>query len=223
MKRRTLAVGVIAAACVALIGLVAAVTIQRAYDSNLSAERSKLTSTAQVTAELIAEKMHEVGDLEAATLKQPAFAAALGSGDAGTYDLVRLQSLLGQLDSLRPEFQYAWVTDGQGILRAISPAQPALVGGNFSYRDWYAGAMRTGKTYVSSAYVSSVSGAPLLVAVATPVRAAPRGNTPGFVTGILTVGYRIGSVQTFADQFAALEHIDIVLTDQNGFLMARKG
>lgn len=223
MKRRTLAVGFIAAACLTLIGLVAAGLIQTAYSSNLSAEQSKLSSTAEVTAELIADRMNEVGDLEQATVKQPAFVAALGSGAPQTYSTGTLQPMLDQLESLRPEFQFAAVADSEGVLRAIAPADPSLVGVNFSYRDWYAGAMRTGATYVSSTYVSAVAGAPLLVAVATPIHAAPRGGAPGLVTGILVVGYRIGSVQTFADRLAALEQIDIVLTDQNGFLMARKG
>ena len=51
-------------AALAVIGVLSAVTIQRTYDSNLAADRSKLAATAQVTAELISQQMTSVEDIE---------------------------------------------------------------------------------------------------------------------------------------------------------------
>ena len=219
MKARTIAVGLVAALCLAIIGVVAIVGIQGAYNRDLTSERSKLSAAAQVTAAFVAEEMNGVGELEQLTVKRAGFLAELGSGQPSQYRLADLELDLRQLLALEPQFQFALISDGGGTLRAIVPADPSIVGQNFAYRDWYVGAIRTGTTYVSNAYVSAVMGAPLLVAIATPVYAPHPIGTHGAVIGILTVGYKIGSVQTFVAHLSSLQQIGLQLADEQGTLM----
>ena len=219
MKAKTIGVGLMAALCLGVIGVVAVLGIQGAYSANLTSERSKLTATAQVTAAFVAREMAGVVALEQLTVKAPGFVAALGTGAAGHYQLGVIQVALDQLATLEPDFQFASIADADGTLWAISPKDPSLVGENFAYRDWYVGIMRTGKTYVSNAYVSAVAGAPLLVGVAAPIYAANPTGQRGALLGILLVGYKIGSVQAFTSHLSSMQQIGLQLADQQGTLM----
>jgi len=219
MKGKTIAVGLMAALCLGVIGAVAIAGIQGAYSANLTSERSKLSATAQVTAAFLAQKMDGIGKLEQLAVKRAEFVAALGQGVPSPSGLLALQGDLQQLGSLEPDFNFASLSDSLGTLRAIWPANPSLVGQNFAYRDWYAGVMSTGTTYVSNVYVSAVSGAPLIVGIGTPVFAARQGAQPEKMIGILLIGYKIGSLRTFAAQLSSLQQIGLQLADQQGTLM----
>lgn len=221
--------GAVSIVALLLIGGFAALAIQTSYNSDLSTEASKLSSTAAVTSELVAREMRSVEVIDQATVERKSFVTAFGPGVAGQIDAAGLQGVLDQVRALRPEFQFAAVSDAAGATLGVSPANPAVMGKNFSYRDWYRGVTRSAKPYVSSAYVSAVKGAPLVVAVATPVRAmtpsdvAGRGLPSGAVIGTFFIGYKIGSIQAFADHIASVEQVDLELTDQAGVLMAREG
>jgi diguanylate cyclase (GGDEF)-like protein len=227
VRRRTSTVAATTVAALAVIGVLSAVTIQRTYESNLAADRSKLTATAQVTSELISLQMTSVEDIERASLQRSGFISAIGSGNPGNVATAELQVILNQIQALRPEFQFVAVADAQGANRAMSPLDPAVVGRDFSFRDWYRGVIRTGGVYTSTAYVSATPGAPLVVAVASPirVRASPTetGLPTGPVIGVLYIGYKIGSLQAVADRVAALQFIDLQVTDQAGVVMTREG
>jgi len=221
--------GAVSIVALLLIGGFAALAIQTSYNSDVSTEASKLSSTAAVTSELVAREMRSVEVIDQATVERKSFVTAFGPGVAGQIDAAGLQGVLDQVRALRPEFQFAAVSDAAGATLGVSPANPAVMGKNFSYRDWYRGVTRSAKPYVSSAYVSAVKGAPLVVAVATPVRAmtpsdvAGRGLPSGAVIGTFFIGYKIGSIQAFADHIASVEQVDLELTDQAGVLMAREG
>jgi diguanylate cyclase (GGDEF)-like protein/PAS domain S-box-containing protein len=222
-------VAVVAAVALVLIAAFAALAIQTSYNSDLRTEASKLSSTAAVTAELVAREMRSVEVVDQTVVERQSFIAAFGSGTHGQIDATGLQGVLDQVKALRPEFQFAAVSDPSGNTIGVSPSSPALLGKNFSYRDWYKGVTRYAKPYVSSAYISAVKGAPLVVAVATPIRAltpadvAAHASPSGGVIGTFFIGYAIGSIQTFADRIANVEHVELERTDQAGVLMARKG
>ncbi len=57
----------------------------------------------------------------------------------------------------------AWVTTADGSVVAVSPPQPALVGQDFSYRDWFQGAATIDGSYLSSVYISATPPHPLVV------------------------------------------------------------
>jgi len=63
----------------------------------------------------------------------------------------------------------AFVTDLQGRIVAFYPPQPEIIGDDFSFRDWFKGALRTNKPYVSEGYRTATTGHPMVVGVAAPV------------------------------------------------------
>jgi hypothetical protein len=224
---RTRAVAVITAAAVGVVGVLSAISIQRSYDSGLASEGAKLAATAQVTAALISQQMASVEDIERATLQRSGFITAIGSGAAANIDTSGLQLILNEVQALRPEFQFAAFADALGNTRATAPLNPAVIGRNFSFRDWYRGIVRTESPYVSSAYIAATTGAPLVVAVASPVRArlspSQVGLPTGPVIGVLFIGYKIGSLQAFANELATVQQINLLVTDQAGIVLTRKG
>jgi hypothetical protein len=63
----------------------------------------------------------------------------------------------------------AFVSDTGGRIVAIYPAQPAVLGQDLSYRDWFQGVSRADSPYVSAAYRTVATGRGMVVAVAAPV------------------------------------------------------
>ena len=92
----------------------------------------------------------------------------------------------------------------------IYPAQPELIGKDFSFRDWFQGASRTGRPYVSSAYRSAASGHPLVVGVAAPVLDGSRR------VGYITVLWQLDSVRAVAEGAQRDDGVTITVTDQRG-------
>lgn len=104
----------------------------------------------------------------------------------------------------------AIVADSRGRNVAIYPSQPELLGKDFSFRDWFQGASRTGHPYVSSAYISAASGHPLVVGVATAVVDGSRR------TGYITVLWQLDSVRDVAVGSQRDDGVSITVTDQRG-------
>src|ERR1035438_7484842 len=119
MKGKTIAVGLMAALCLGVIGAVAIFGIEGAYNANLTSERSKLSATAQVTAAFLAQEMDDIGKRDGLTIKPADFVAALGQGVPSRSGLIELEGDLHELATLEPDFDFALLSDGQGILRAI--------------------------------------------------------------------------------------------------------
>jgi len=104
----------------------------------------------------------------------------------------------------------AFEADTVGRNVAIYPSQPELLGKNFSFRDWFQGAARTGRTYVSSAYISAASGHPLVVGVAGPVTDGARR------VGYVNVLWQLESVRGVAEGSHRDDGVTIEVTDQRG-------
>ncbi len=104
----------------------------------------------------------------------------------------------------------AFLTDAQGQATAVYPPSPELIGQDFSFRDWFLGASRTGRAYVSAAYRTSAPGHPLVVAVASPVL-----NGSGHI-GYVVVLWQLDSVREVAEGARKDDGVAIGVTDQNG-------
>jgi diguanylate cyclase (GGDEF)-like protein/PAS domain S-box-containing protein len=104
----------------------------------------------------------------------------------------------------------AFVSDVRGRTVASYPAEPRIVGKDFSFRDWFQGASRTGRPYVSTAFVSAASWHPLVVGVATPVLDGSRR------VGYVTLLWQLDSVRAVAEGSRKDDGVTITVTDQRG-------
>ena len=104
----------------------------------------------------------------------------------------------------------AFLSDTRGWNVAIFPVQTELIGKDFSFRDWFQGASRTGRPYVSSAYISAANGHPLVVGVSSPVFDGSRR------AGYMSVLWQFESVRAVADGSHKDDDVTITVTDQRG-------
>jgi PAS domain S-box-containing protein len=124
---------------------------------------------------------------------------------------------LRSAESLRPDFSFVGLYDLDGRMRAIYPPQPALLGLNFAYRDWYKGVARGWEPYISEVYQSAVPPHEFVVAIAVPVTDS-RGKPIGILMGadaLDTISQRLGT---------KLEGgWTILLVDQGGHTASHRG
>jgi diguanylate cyclase (GGDEF)-like protein len=176
---------------------------------------ARMRTTSTVTAALVQQQMQSVAELTASYASRPSLIAALADGKPGHYhgDVIDLQ--LTELQAAGPGIGGAFVTDTTCRLTQIEPANPAVVGVDFSFRDWCKGARATGRAYVSEAYQTAILGHSLVVAAAVIVRATS-GNDVGRPLGILAVVYTFDALRGFADQVARVQGIHLTITDRHG-------
>lgn len=199
-----LVAAMVATALLAGVGLVASHEAERTLRHEAQDRvRSNRDSAVRALQDQTADYRRAV----AAFADSPAVAAGLTRRTPSS-----LAALQGQLQILAHSKRAptAFTSDLAGRAVAIYPPSPALIGKDFSFRDWYIGVRRTGTAYVSSAYRTVVAGRPLVVAVAAPVRAGTR------TVGYLTVTWELSSVRAVAEGAQRDDEVSITVADQKG-------
>jgi diguanylate cyclase (GGDEF)-like protein/PAS domain S-box-containing protein len=123
-----------------------------------------------------------------------------------------LAALQDQLSTLArsKDSPLAFVSDTRGRTVALYPAQPELIGKDFSYQDWFKGASSTGMAYVSEGYRSAATGHPLVVGVTAPVLNHNR------VVGYIAVLWQLDSLRSVIDGSRRDDGVTLTMTDQRG-------
>src|SRR6266545_1671404 len=170
----------------------------------------------------LARRSIQLGLVEADATR-PRLVRAVADGDPSRFDGAEIERQLEALLASRDGLAGAGLVDLDGVLRGI-PGSPELIGKSFRARDWYRGLVTSRRTYVSEAFRSAQKGHPLVVTIATYVRAAsPEGRPPGRPLAILVAGVRLDAVQALADSVAAVQGVDLWVADQRGKLLAAPG
>jgi signal transduction histidine kinase len=177
-----------------------------------------LGSSAGAGASYLDLSLRARADVLVAFAGRPTLRTALAARSVGPADQAYAADLLEQLRASTDGAYSAWLTTASGTVVAVSPAQPSLLGQDFAYRDWFAGALTATGAYLSRAYVSAAVGQPLVVAEATRVS-----DADGRVLGVLGVAYDLARLQQFVDSFQALSGTRLLVADQGGTLVVRPG
>jgi signal transduction histidine kinase/DNA-binding response OmpR family regulator len=182
----------------------------RAVESEVE---KRLDATAAIGAVTVREELLGLTELVESYATRPTLQAAFARNDRqGVVFHLR------ELRTARPGIFTAFATDLDGRLLDIVPATPAIVGDDFSFRDWYRGVKRTRGSYISEAYATRATGEQLVVASATYVR-TPSGRPIGILVG----AYSLEHLQQFSDQIARVEDAKLRIVDQRGNLVAAPG
>ncbi|MCK6439720.1 MAG: ATP-binding protein [Planctomycetes bacterium] len=149
-------------------------------------------------------------DLESKMSQRMIVAQTFASLPAVVNDVMRndkeaARERLRTLVSNDPRINRAFIADAKGTMWSDFPFAPESQGVNFSGRDWYKGVSASWQPYVSRVYRRHAAPAPLLIAVAAPVK-SPAGD----VIGILV--YQI-LLEALSDQFKDIN------VGSNGFVM----
>jgi signal transduction histidine kinase/CheY-like chemotaxis protein/HPt (histidine-containing phosphotransfer) domain-containing protein len=209
------------AAVVTLLPLILLATLEtRSAQNAVRAEvASRLRLTTAISSDLLVEQINGISSLVEASAKRPRLLAAVANGDAARYDRAEIAQQLSSLGKARSEISGAALFDLNGVLRGSSTASTSI-GVSFSHRDWFTGLRQTGKTYVSDAFQSIRNDHPVVVTIATYIRAQSVGTSLGKPLAILTSTIRLEAVQAFADRIAKVQGVSLWVSDRQGLLLA---
>ncbi len=206
--------GVVAALGVLVIAAITITVVLLSGRALRDQARARSADTAQLSARLLEEQSRRLGDL-VSSLAVHLEGVSTEGGRLSEQDEPRVARVLAELKQ-RDGIVVAFFVDREGNVLRISPSDPATIGENFAFRDWYQGVTNIGSPYVSKAYKSEQLGGQRVVAVAALVR------TPARVEGILVAVER-GETQRFVDTFAREEGTSVTVMDQSGVIVAGSG
>ncbi|HVS47740.1 MAG TPA: ATP-binding protein, partial [Candidatus Dormibacteraeota bacterium] len=188
-----------------------------------TASNLRLSAASALAAVYVDTEMTALATLDTSDARRPALITALKDGNHLNYDNAAILATLKDLRTLRSDNRFAAIIDPAGIFWGNEdPPAPALIGQNYgTAHDWFQGASKAAKAYVSPAYVAAAPGAPLVVAISAPVTGDGVYAPKDTVVGILLVGYGLTATQNLFSDFARNQGMLIEVTDQKGVVVAR--
>ncbi|MGI8792600.1 MAG: response regulator, partial [Acidimicrobiales bacterium] len=213
-------VGVFAVLIMLPVAALAVGAIAIGTDAVTDQVNARIRTTSVVSAGFVEQHIDGVAELAASYARRPHVRRAVGDGTPAAFDEPVIDGHLLDLMSAREGIQGAFVTDLAGRLTQVVPTTPEIVGGDFSFRDWYRGlTVSSGaKPYVSEAYKTAIAGHPLVVAIATYIR-----DDTGRPVAILALTYKLDTLQHFARQLSTAQGVQLSITDQRGNLLVEPG
>ena len=137
---------------------------------------------------------------------------------AAKRDVEAMHDFLKEFTMHNKEFDRVFLADPSGVLWADYPQDPAVIGKNFSYRDWYQEVSRTQASYLSRIYQRAAIPQIYLIAVASPVRNEKK-ETVAYLVG----QYRFESLLTWLSLIKPSLTGSMRLIDHRGFLLRQPG
>ncbi|MGA8152217.1 MAG: response regulator [Terriglobales bacterium] len=131
-------------------------------------------------------------------------------------DLAQIAWNLEQASRLRPDFAFVSLYDLAGNMQAIYPPEPALLGRNFEFRDWFKGTAQNWKPYVSEVYQTAIPPHPLVVAISIPIA-----DEAGKPIAVLMAPFALNTMSRQLVETQLEGEWTISLVDQNAHLSAR--
>ncbi|MBM7776096.1 PAS domain S-box-containing protein [Actinokineospora baliensis] len=168
----------------------------------------RLAHSADAVAAELDDRLSGIGALVNAYAQRPSLRAAEFSSttaEAAVVEAVR------SLQEQRPPFLAAWALDAKGRLITMAPTTLTVRGTDFADRDYFQGAVRQGRPYVSNTFESAVLGHPEVIAISAPVT-----DARGTLLGVLAVSYPVGPLTDLVDRVANAQDVEVVVADARG-------
>jgi signal transduction histidine kinase/ActR/RegA family two-component response regulator len=204
--------------------LLSTLSVNSTYSALTDASNHRLADASALAAAYVNTQMTAMTALEDSYAHRPTLIAALRDGNHVNYDAPAVLAVLKDLRVVQSGTLLAAIVDPDGTFwNNEDPGQPNLIGQSFAARDWYHGAVGTGRVYVSKAFAAAATGAPLVVAISDPIRADGRYAPNGTTVGILVVAVQLTATQALFSDFAHSQGVAIEVTDQAGVIVALSG
>ena len=197
---------VLAALPVALFFLFADRALRQETETRTFAENQQV---AQLSAHFLEDHFGQQQALLQAYATDPSFKQAWNERD-----MLQIDGDVAMAHGLQPDSSLISVYELDGTMRAIAPYDPALLGRNFAFRDWYKGVTRNWTPYVSEVYRTQAEPQQLSVAVSVPIK-----DEQGRPIGIIAAAYSLDRVSSWLKQMGG-SSVEISVVDQNGNLLA---
>jgi signal transduction histidine kinase len=175
-----------------------------------SSRRAEQARAAEIGARIVADRVSglQTDLLEVANSRVTK--DAMTSGDPAT--LTTLVTEFHPVVGIDRETLTVFIEDTRGFLLALDPPDQALIGRDFSQRDYFIGVTRDWKPFVSEAFQGAIRGNPATTVVAVPIFAAD-----GKAAGVLGAAVDLSSTAGWLTPLSAYQ--DVYLLDRKGRLL----
>ena len=191
--------------------LIATLSYLRTQQNLTDSGFSRRQTIAYLAAAIVKEKLDRITDIGISLATRVRFRQLVA---AKKWD--EAIEILAEVPKDFPALDRVFLTDPEGTLMANAPELPDVVGRNFAYRDWYKGASRQWKPYVSEVYQRLAEPRYNMIAVAIPIR----GQNEGAVAGILVLQVRLDSFLGWIKNIEVGPSGFVYVVDRKGQLVA---
>lgn len=167
---------------------------------------AKRESISNLVAAVLTEKLDRVIDVGVSLSTRVRFRQLV---EARQWD--EAIDIMSAVPSQLPYVERLFLADPKGVVVADTPPLPNVRGRDFSHRDWYQGAVRTGKPYVSPIYKRAAVPQVNVVAVAVPIQ-----NPAQALLGILVLQIKLEVFWEWFKDAPMDPHWLIYIVDGNG-------
>jgi PAS domain S-box-containing protein len=197
------------------VALLSASSIVLASRQVTSVVNKQVQTTAAVSAVVVGQQMADLKTLLHSYATRPSLVIGVAGGGVSNASVeANLQSLALAVPGISASF----VASDAGTSLYTYPLEPAVIGTNFAYRNWYTGLVATGHPYVSEAIVTKEAGNPLAVTI-TDYIAGPTGPP----AGILGINYSLQSIAAYSRTVGHAQGITLTVTDKVGTSLTAGG
>lgn len=137
---------------------------------------------------------------------------------ASNLDLDQMNALCSYAFGAHPDISLYFILDPTGKMIFNYPSSQDTIGKDFSYRDYFAGAIRTGGPFVSTRRISATTHTSVF-SVATPIR-----NRSGQLAGIMAINFSLDvfnlHLQAIQRQLSPASEVGLWITDRVGQTVA---
>ena len=196
-----------AATALAFVMIVAAaVHSYRSIEKELAdAALSRNAALVELAAMTLSEKFNRLVDIAVSLADRVRFRELIAAGK-----WVEASRILSRVPVEFPFVDRITLNDVEGTLRADIPEVPAVMGRNFSDRDWYKGVSREWKPYVSNVY-ERAAGAAKVFGIAVPIR-----DPAGRVLGSILMQVRLDTLFEWTREVDIGPEGYLYVVDRNG-------
>lgn len=188
------------------IVIVATYLIVREFNNQTTSALDRREVVANLGALLIHEKFNGIIDVGTSLVSRT---MVYQNVEEGNWDTAI--KTLERIPQAFPYIEMVGFFDMEGVLKAVIPQTPELVGRNFAQRDYYQGVSKEWKPYVSEAFKRSVDPKYNVVSVAIPIK-----STEQKVLGVLLLTVNLDAIVSWSEEISLGSGGHIYIVDKKG-------
>lgn len=177
----------------------------------------EVTTRVATSAATNADNVHQmVRDVRALVSFAAADPTIIANVENKRYD-AEARSVMQKLQRSNINIRTAGLIGADGRALAAEPEQPGVAGTDFSYRDYFKGAMSSDATFVSGAFISSSGRESKRVAISTAIRDQETNAKIGVLVASIDV---MPSLQRYVDDIQRDHQVAVTIVDECGNVIA---
>jgi PAS domain S-box-containing protein len=177
----------------------------------------KVADTSSNAADSMGLQLDSLKSLTSSFSKRSDIIAAANARTGSNNTLLR--DAMQEFQQANSAIRAALLLDAQGTIVSLEPHSPSAVGQDYSFRDYFTGAVYTSDSYISTVFVSPAARNSQIVAISHRIS-----DNSGRVVGVLVAAVDTKVVfQSYVDRFQADHGVALRIFDQGAQIVAAPG